>query len=279
MQKVIFGILGVIFLLFVPVGSLLGEETIDVSLEPVMQSNSQSNESSSLRLKHETLGATRSGSSKQALTTASTTNTKEEAAIGRLGVVVSTRADIKSYPVSQGQVLYTCPEKTYLALLGQSGDWYGVLMIDGSIGWIEKKHVNLLDYEFKTASALGTSLGNRIVTTALKYLGVPYKWGGYSASGLDCSGFVKSVFAINGINLPRVSRDQAQVGTPVGDWKDLRPGDRLYFACNSALINHTGIYIGNGLFIHSSSSRQGVAIDSILSPFYARSLVAARRSM
>lgn len=267
------------FLPLVLTGSLFGEETIDVSLDPVMQNTSQSNnESDSLRLKHETLGATRNGSSKQARTTASATNPKGDITIGRLGVVVSAKADIKSYPVSRGRVLYTCPEKTPLALLGQSGEWYGVLMIDGSIGWIEKKHVNLLDYEFKTASTLGTSLGNRIVTTALRYLGIPYKWGGYSTSGLDCSGFVKAVFATNGIDLPRVSRDQAQVGTPVGDWKELRPGDRLYFACNSAQVNHTGIYIGNGLFIHSSSSRQGVAIDSILSPFYARSLVAARRS-
>jgi len=269
----------VVFLPFVLAESLLGDETIGVSLDPVMQNTSQSNdESDSLRLKHETLGATRSGSSKQTRTTASATSAKKEPSIGRLGVVVSAKADIKSLPTSRGRVLYTCPAKTFLALVGQSGDWYGVLMIDGSLGWIEKKHVNLLDYEFNIASALGTSFGNRIVTTALRYLGIPYKWGGYSTSGLDCSGFVKAVFATNGIDLPRVSRDQAQVGTPVGDWKELRPGDRLYFACNSGQVDHTGIYIGNGLFIHSSSSRQGVAIDSIHSPFYARSLVAARRS-
>ncbi|MCL6629396.1 MAG: hypothetical protein K6U00_07340, partial [Armatimonadetes bacterium] len=72
MQKVILGILMVVFLPFVLAGSLLGDETIDVSLDPVMQNTSQSNdESDSLRLKHETLGATRSGSSKQTRATAS----------------------------------------------------------------------------------------------------------------------------------------------------------------------------------------------------------------
>ena len=100
--------------------------------------------------------------------------------------------------------------------------------------------------------------------------------GGYSTYGLDCSGFVKAVFASNGINLPRVAREQALVGMPVG-WSQLQSGDRLYFACKGGQIDHAGIYMGNGFFIHSSMSRGGVAVDSVLKPFYMNSLVAARR--
>jgi cell wall-associated NlpC family hydrolase len=87
---------------------------------------------------------------------------------------------------------------------------------------------------------------------------------------------VKAVFASHGINLPRVARDQANVGTPVSA-SQLQPGDRLYFACKGGEIDHAGIYIGNGLFIHSSASRGGVAVDNIMKPFYANALVTARR--
>jgi hypothetical protein len=256
-------------------GLSIADEVIQVTLEPT-QNESKPGEDSQLRLNHETLGATRNRSGAR-IQAKNIGLTKKEVTIGRLGVVVSDKADIRSYPNSRGRVLYTCIQGMYLALVGQSGDWYGVFMIDGSIGWVQKKCVNLLDYEVKAQTSMNSDLGNSIVATALKYLGVPYRWGGYSTSGLDCSGFVKAVFESHGIRLPRVSRDQALMGLPVS-WSELQPGDRLYFACKGSQIDHTGIYIGNGLFIHSSSSRQGVAIDSIFSPFYSRSFVIARRT-
>ncbi len=161
-------------------------------------------------------------------------------------------------------------------MLGESKGWYGLLMADSSTGWIEKRDVRLLSYKVVGQQPRGSGPRDQIVDTALKYRGIRYKWGGYSFDGLDCSGFVKAVFASHGINLPRASRDQAAVGMPVG-WAQLQPGDRLYFACKGGQIDHAGIYLGNGLFIHSSRSRGRVAVDSVLAPFYANSLVAARR--
>ncbi|MGQ9728401.1 MAG: C40 family peptidase, partial [Candidatus Fervidibacter sp.] len=94
--------------------------------------------------------------------------------------------------------------------------------------------------------------------------------------GLDCSAFVQRVFAARGIKLPRTSAKQAEVGIPV-PVSQLQPGDRLYFAVKGNRIDHCGIYIGNGLFIHASGRHNAVVISSLYEPLYARSLVTIRR--
>ena len=259
-------------------GAGLSDETITITLDPP-QGEAQKESQSDLRLDHETLGATRKGSDKEYVAQVQTSkqSAQKEVTIGRVGIVKTSRAGIKSLPSGKGRTLFTCPKDTSLAIVGENGSWYGVLMIDASTGWVEKSKVNLLDYKVLSQSPQSSGVGSRIVNTALKYLGISYRWGGYSFGGLDCSGFVKAVFASNGINLPRVSREQALTGVPIG-WSQLQPGDRLYFACKGGQIDHAGIYMGNGYFIHSSASRGGVAVDSVLSPLYVRSLVAARRS-
>lgn len=233
---------------------------------------------SNLELNHETLGATRiqSQTTYHAQTTSSK-QSKKEVAVGRVGIIIASKANIRSYPSSRGRIYFSCPKDTYLAILGEYSKWYGVLMVDSSTGWVEKSKVSLLDYQVMGSPSKPGGVGGRVVQTALKYLGIPYVWGGYSFGGLDCSGFVKAVFASHGVGLPRVAREQAMTGAAVG-WNQLQPGDRLYFACKGGAIDHAGIYMGNGLFIHSSVSRGGVAVDNITKPFYMNSLVAARRS-
>ncbi|MDO8588662.1 MAG: C40 family peptidase [Armatimonadota bacterium] len=198
--------------------------------------------------------------------------------IGRVGVVTAPRISIYRSR-SSSRVLATCAQGTPLGIVGEQGQWYGVLMIDMSTGWVRKSSVKLLDYDLiatrKTNS--GGPLGQQVVQSAMKYTGVPYVWGGNSWGGIDCSGFVKTVYGECGISLPRVSRDQVNVGYAV-TWDDLQPGDRLYFACKGGQVDHAGIYMGNGYFIHSSSRRGGVAVDNLTGGFFARTLVAARRS-
>jgi len=204
----------------------------------------------------------------------------DSATIGRVGVITAQKASIYRSR-SSSRILATCGQGTPIGIVGEKGDWYGVLMIDSSVGWIRKSAAKLLNYDIVTTRRNGSpaanGAGGQIVQAALRYTGVPYVWGGNSWNGLDCSGFVKAVYGNFGVNLPRVSRDQANVGDPVA-WDDLQAGDRLYFACKNVDIDHTGIYIGNGLFIHASSRRGGVAVDNLTDGFYARSLVAARRS-
>lgn len=116
---------------------------------------------------------------------------------------------------------------------------------------------------------------NGIIATAKKYIGVPYRWGGSTASGFDCSGFVKYVFAKQGITLPRVSRDQFKAGWAVS-YNSLKSGDLVFFSTNgTGQVSHLGIYMGKGQFIHASTSK-GVTISSFTS-YWKNVYVGARR--
>lgn len=115
----------------------------------------------------------------------------------------------------------------------------------------------------------------RLLTTAKNYIGTPYQWGGTTPSGFDCSGFTQYVFAKNGITLPRVSRDQYNIGTPVS-FNNLQPGDLVFFSLSSnGQVSHVGIYLGDNQFISSTSSK-GVIISSF-SPYWKNAYVGAKR--
>lgn len=111
----------------------------------------------------------------------------------------------------------------------------------------------------KSVSSSSTSKTSAIITTAKKYIGVKYVWGGTTPSGFDCSGYTQYVFAQHGISLPRVSRDQYSRGTSVS-FENLKSGDLVFFSLDGdKVIDHVGIFIGNGEFINASSSK-GVTI-------------------
>jgi hypothetical protein len=248
------------------------DSSMTLTLDPPA-SGSVGSAESHLQLHHETLKSAHARSRRVNYSSSAA----KESVVGWVGVVSSAKVDIKRTASRRSRTLFSCQKDTYLAIVGEKGSWYGVLMIDSSTGWVEKGRVSILNYQVVSPSTPSAAWGNRITSTALKYLGVPYRWGGCSTGGLDCSGFVKTVFASNGISLPRVAREQAQVGEPVR-FDALHAGDRLYFACKGGQVDHAGIYLGNGLFIHSSVTRHGVAVDSINKPLFARSLVVARRS-
>jgi peptidoglycan DL-endopeptidase CwlO len=110
-----------------------------------------------------------------------------------------------------------------------------------------------------------------VVGIAMRYLGVPYRWGGSSPSGFDCSGLVVYVFAQIGISLPHSTYSLWNVGTPVSR-DQLQPGDLVFFSG----LGHMGIYIGGGQFIHAPHTGDVVKISSI-SGYYASAYYGARR--
>jgi cell wall-associated NlpC family hydrolase len=127
-----------------------------------------------------------------------------------------------------------------------------------------------------------TASAARVLPTAERYLGVPYKWGGTSPkTGFDCSGFVQYVFAKHGASLPRTSREMASSGRRLRpEWSALQPGDLVMFAEPGERISHVAIYAGKRRIIHASSSGGHVrydALDTKRGKWFARRLVAARR--
>lgn len=108
-----------------------------------------------------------------------------------------------------------------------------------------------------------------------KVVGTPYKYGGTTTKGFDCSGFVIHIFNQYNINLPRTSSAQAKKGTKV-ERSDLQPGDLVFFNTSGKGISHAGIYLGDGEFAHSSSSK-GVTISKMSSSYYDKRFVTARR--
>jgi cell wall-associated NlpC family hydrolase len=116
----------------------------------------------------------------------------------------------------------------------------------------------------------------RVLAIAHRYMGRPYRYGGSSSRGFDCSGFVLHVYRQVGVQLPHHSGAQARVGKPVSR-QQLQPGDLVFFRTRGSRISHVGIYIGNGKFIHASSARGRVRIDSLDDGYYKRRYAGARR--
>ena len=115
-------------------------------------------------------------------------------------------------------------------------------------------------YPAVEAANAAAAFRNSIVNYACQFVGNPYVWGGTSLThGTDCSGFTQSVMSHFGISLPRVSRDQAKVGTKVTS-DQMKPGDLVFYANSSGTINHVAIYIGNGQVISAASRRSGIKI-------------------
>lgn len=110
-----------------------------------------------------------------------------------------------------------------------------------------------------------------------KVIGTPYKYSGTTTEGFDCSGFILHIFNQFKIELPRTSKEQSLSGTAV-EQADLIPGDLVFFNTDGKGVSHAGIYLGDGQFAHSSSSK-GVIISKLSEKYYKERYVGARRVM
>ncbi len=119
-----------------------------------------------------------------------------------------------------------------------------------------------------------------LVKVAKSFMGAPYKYGGNSVRGLDCSAYVKKIYEIFNVDLPRSAREQFTVGVQVSK-NELTIGDLVFFKTRryAKYPTHVGIYIGDDNFIHSASGRGrvGVKIDTLSSDFYSRTYIGAVR--
>ena len=117
---------------------------------------------------------------------------------------------------------------------------------------------------------------NVVLQKALGLLGIRYRFGGSSYDGIDCSAFVKKVYASLDLALPRTAREQYSLGVEVPS-AELQEGDLLFFSTYATFPSHVGIYIGNDLMIHASSEGGRVMISKMNTPFFQSRFIGARR--
>jgi hypothetical protein len=125
-----------------------------------------------------------------------------------------------------------------------------------------------------TSTTGGSADGQKVVNIAKKYLGTPYVWGGAEPGGFDCSGLVRHVYEQLGIDLPRVSRDQARAGTAVPGMDQAQPGDLLFFG---SPVDHVGIYAGEGQMVVAPRRGDVVKVQDVYdTPVAIRRVLPAR---
>lgn len=230
---------------------------------------------------------------------------QERSKVGKLGQL-NADAPIYQKADTRSRVLFRAKAQLYVVLTNISNDYVAVVMADGSKGFIEAKYVDRLPYDvgydgagtrketlasrqlpgveasrggnFRDAGVAAEGWRETVLRSAMRYQGTKYVFGGNDLlNGIDCSGFVRELYKQVGLSLPRIAADQISVGEVVPAVDQLRPGDRLYFT-NSARqrISHTGLYMGNGYFIHASSSAGQVTV-TFLTERWLNLLVGARR--
>jgi len=119
------------------------------------------------------------------------------------------------------------------------------------------------------------ALAMTLTRNAIRFLGVPYVFGGTSSSGFDCSGYVQHVFAMLGYHIPRTADAQYYAGKRVTG-KTIAPGDLVFFQTYTAGPSHVGIYLGNDRFVHASSSH-GVTVSSLHESYWSARYLGAKR--
>lgn len=191
------------------------------------------------------------------------------------GVISGMSVRMRSQPNTSSAILGYYNTGAEFSILGVSGDWLKVSTAAGVVGYIRSDFVNCTGA--KSAGDTWTSLGSQMVASAKNYLGVPYVWAGMSPSGFDCSGFVNYIYDLYGYDLDRVAQSIYSNNGVFVDKANLQIGDIVCFGYSGSSINHVGIYIGDGQFIHASSGRGKVVISSLSENYYTRMYVGAKR--
>lgn len=175
-------------------------------------------------------------------------------------------------------------EGNILAYEGDEGAFVKVSYPDGRMAYIPTAEVMHYDKWLTSREPIATS----ILAKAYEYMGRPYLWGGTSGKGVDCSGFTKTVFYLNGLQLPRDASQQVHTGIDIetdSTLKNLQAGDLLFFGRKATAekperITHVAIYAGNGKIIHSASRVQEESLlpgDDTYNDYRMQSFVRAKR--
>ena len=189
------------------------------------------------------------------------------------GTVTADILNVRSGPSTETEKLGKLSLGTTVDILAQSEGWYEI-SFESNTAYISTEYVRIIDNTLTGLQNAGIS----IVDYAKAYLGTPYAYGGNTPSGFDCSGYVQYVMANFGITMPRTSTEQYSIGVRV-DKSQLMIGDLVYFkySASSYRLNHVGIYVGDGNFIHSPVPGQSVKISSLTTGYFSNYYYGATR--
>lgn len=190
---------------------------------------------------------------------------------GEVVAVESLFANIYREPnVTRHAPLITVPFEARLEVLERRDSrWARVRLPDEREGWIQLGDVGPPDRVLSV---------EEMIALAKRFLGLPYTWGGTSSFGYDCSGFTQMLCRRRNVRMPRDADDQAAwSGLRAVSRGELQPGDLLYFGSSIEKIGHTGLYLGDGEFIHATTSGRPVVQISRLEGSWTKTLVAMRR--
>ena len=223
-----------------------------------------------------------------------TVNTKENAELG-YGKITGVGVNLRTGPGTSYSVAAVSGNGDKCYIIGINDGWYKVFFQDKTC-YIRSDFVELTEIPYEnpdspnspkyyrggkaignasSASAVPVSVaGSQILAEAQKYLGCPYRAGGASPSGFDCSGFVYYILKQLGLSPYRTPSEQYQMGTSV-EKSALRVGDLVFFG--SGRITHSGIYAGNGQFIHAPNSRSTISYSDLTSGYWAQNYYGACR--
>jgi cell wall-associated NlpC family hydrolase len=196
------------------------------------------------------------------------------AARGRVAEVSSLFAHVyREADVTRHQPLVTVPFETRLEVAAEppgNERWLEVRLPDDRSGWVQRGDVAFDPKPLRI---------DETIALAKRFLGLPYTWGGTSSFGYDCSGFMQMLCRRRGILMPRDAGPQAHWnGVVAVEHTALKPGDLLYFGRSAEKITHTGMYIGDGRFIHATTHEHPVVqISNLADAHWTGLLVACRR--
>ncbi|MDP4091837.1 MAG: SH3 domain-containing C40 family peptidase [Bacillota bacterium] len=207
------------------------------------------------------------------------------------GTVTGSVVNVRQSADASSAILAKVEKGNTVSIYARADGWYKVKTSEGVVGWVSSDYVSLRDANASRSAAdvissaesngSGTdktdgSKAADLIEYAKKYVGSPYVYGGTSPKGFDCSGFSGYVYSHFGIKLSRTASAQALEGEKVS--KDqLKPGDLIFFKCHHSYIDHVGIYIGDGKFIHAASSSVGRVVIESFSGYYSTHYSTARR--
>ena len=191
------------------------------------------------------------------------------------GRVSADAVNVRTDTTTESATLGTISGGSIVTVNGLLRGWYDVTCESGTRGYIRSDFVDLI-------SSASSANGSSVVALAQQYLGTRYVYGGAAPGAFDCSGYTMYIMKQFGYNLPHTATGQWQsgYGTKVS-YAEMMPGDLVFFCDPSRSLgkacSHVGIYVGNGQFIHASSSKNGVIYSDLTSGYYHNYFVGAIR--